>query len=189
VALTSDGAVVAWGDNFYGQTNVPAGLSGVTAIAAGDVHTVALTSDGAVVARGFNDFGQTNVPEGLSGVTASKSIACGSSAPSDDIEQTVAAGASSLSYDAATGQYSYVWKTDKAWGGTYRQLIVRLADGADHIANFTFTKYQAGRSRLQGTLRDCAGARAHVMTHQNVLDAFQRRIPHIIETDTGNTIV
>jgi len=37
VALTSDGAVVARGDNFYGQTNVPAGLSGVTANAAGDV--------------------------------------------------------------------------------------------------------------------------------------------------------
>jgi len=24
--------------------------------------------------------------------------------------------------------------------GTCRQLIVRLADGADHVANFTFTK-------------------------------------------------
>ncbi len=35
--------VVAWGRNDYGQTNVPAGLSGVTAIAAGSSHTVAIS--------------------------------------------------------------------------------------------------------------------------------------------------
>ena len=34
--------MVAWGWNNYGQTNVPAGLSGVTAIAAGFGHTVVL---------------------------------------------------------------------------------------------------------------------------------------------------
>src|SRR5206468_883512 len=34
------GTVVAWGYNGFGQTTVPAGLSGVTAIAAGDGHTV-----------------------------------------------------------------------------------------------------------------------------------------------------
>ena len=34
--------MVAWGDNFYGQTTVPPGLSGVKAIAAGENHTVAL---------------------------------------------------------------------------------------------------------------------------------------------------
>ena len=53
VALKSDGTVVAWGYNFYGQTTVPPGLSGVTAIAAG-YHTVALKSDGTVVAWGDN---------------------------------------------------------------------------------------------------------------------------------------
>jgi hypothetical protein len=74
------------------------------------------------------------------GYPVSKSIACGTSAPSDDIEQTVPAGLSSLSYAAATGQYSYVWRTDKAWGRTCRHLVVRLADGTDHVANFTFTK-------------------------------------------------
>ncbi len=34
----------------------------------------------------------------------------------DGIEQTVTAGSSGLGYDPATGQYTYVWKTDKAWG-------------------------------------------------------------------------
>jgi uncharacterized repeat protein (TIGR03803 family) len=65
------GTVVAWGWKNYGQTNVPAGLSGVvTAIAAGYGHTVTLKNDGTVVAWGYNGFGQTNVPAGLSGVTA-----------------------------------------------------------------------------------------------------------------------
>ncbi len=41
--LTQGGTVVAWGKNEYGQTTVPAGLSGVVAIAAGSYHTVALS--------------------------------------------------------------------------------------------------------------------------------------------------
>jgi hypothetical protein len=65
-------------------------------------------------------------------------ITCSSSAPTDEIEQTVTAGASSLSYDAASGQYSYTWKTDKAWAGSCRQLTVRLIDGSEHIALFQF---------------------------------------------------
>jgi hypothetical protein len=64
------GTVVAWGDNEYGQTTVPVGLSGVTAIAAGYGHTVALKSDGTVVAWGSNYKGKTTVPAGLSRVTA-----------------------------------------------------------------------------------------------------------------------
>jgi alpha-tubulin suppressor-like RCC1 family protein len=54
----------------YGETTVPAGLSGVTAIAAGSYHSLALKSDGTVVAWGGNMNGQTTVPVGLSGVTA-----------------------------------------------------------------------------------------------------------------------
>ena len=34
LALKNDGTVVVWGDNTYGQTNVPAGLTDVVAIAA-----------------------------------------------------------------------------------------------------------------------------------------------------------
>jgi alpha-tubulin suppressor-like RCC1 family protein len=49
---------------------VPAGLSSVTAIAAGGYHSLALKSDGTVVAWGRNDDGQATVPAGLSSVTA-----------------------------------------------------------------------------------------------------------------------
>ncbi|MBF0528707.1 MAG: hypothetical protein HQK55_05440 [Deltaproteobacteria bacterium] len=62
--------VVGWGYNYSGQTTVPSGLTGVTAIAAGSYHSLALKSDGTVVAWGNNGFGQTSVPAGLSGVTA-----------------------------------------------------------------------------------------------------------------------
>lgn len=70
VALRDDGVVFAWGENDYGQTNVPPGLSNVVAIAAGNYHNVALRSDGTVVAWGDNEYGQTNVPAGLTNVVA-----------------------------------------------------------------------------------------------------------------------
>src|SRR5262249_35782579 len=53
------GTVVAWGDNTYGQSSVPAGLSSVSAIAAGFQHSLALKSDGTVVAWGDNTYGQS----------------------------------------------------------------------------------------------------------------------------------
>src|SRR5215203_3315723 len=68
----------------------------------------------------------------------SQRIACDSTAPIDRIEQTVSAGASNISYDVATGQYIYVWKTTKAWKGTCRQFTMKLDDGTVHRANFKF---------------------------------------------------
>ena len=65
-------------------------------------------------------------------------VACGSNDPLDTIEQTVTANASSLSYDAGSNTYNYVWKTQSAWAGTCRQFILVLTDGTQHIANFKF---------------------------------------------------
>jgi len=70
MALRSDGTVVAWGDNWQGQTNVPPGLSNVVRIAAGEYHSMALKSDGTVVVWGDNWAGQTNIPSGLTNVIA-----------------------------------------------------------------------------------------------------------------------
>jgi hypothetical protein len=54
-----------------GQTTIPAGLSGVTAIAAGGDFTMALKNNGQVVAWGDNANGQTTIPSAaLTGVTA-----------------------------------------------------------------------------------------------------------------------
>ena len=59
-----DGYVVAWGDNAFGQCNVPALPPGVSyvEIAAAYYHSVARRSDGLVVAWGKNGLGQCNVP-------------------------------------------------------------------------------------------------------------------------------
>ena len=53
LALNRDGTVTAWGDDGYGQCRVPAGLTGVRAIAAGGCHSVALKSDGTVACWGL----------------------------------------------------------------------------------------------------------------------------------------
>jgi probable HAF family extracellular repeat protein len=73
-----------------------------------------------------------------SGYPASRSTTCESNVPSDVITETVTAGASSLSYDAASDQYTYIWKTDRNWAGTCRDLIVKLNDLSEHVANFRF---------------------------------------------------
>jgi alpha-tubulin suppressor-like RCC1 family protein len=64
------GSVVAWGYNSSGQTNVPAGLSNVVAIAAGGYFSMALGSDGTVRAWGDSGSGETTLPAGLSDVVA-----------------------------------------------------------------------------------------------------------------------
>jgi len=72
------------------------------------------------------------------GYPLSQQVACGTGAPIDDIETTITAGGSSLSYDSITDTYTYVWKTNQAWAGSCRQLIVTLKDGSVHTANFKF---------------------------------------------------
>jgi alpha-tubulin suppressor-like RCC1 family protein len=68
LALKSDGTVAAWGT--YDQSTVPADLTDVAAVAAGQYHSLALKSNGTVVAWGDNGVGQTNVPANLRGVVA-----------------------------------------------------------------------------------------------------------------------
>jgi hypothetical protein len=66
-------------------------------------------------------------------------VSCGS-AYQDAIEETVTAGNSTLTYDTGTQQYHYVWKTDKGWGGTCRQLQIKFRDGTTRTALFNFTR-------------------------------------------------
>jgi hypothetical protein len=66
--LKAAGTVAVWGQGTYGQTNLPAGLTNVVAIADGRRHSLALKSDGTLVAWGSNQYGQTNVPFGLTNI-------------------------------------------------------------------------------------------------------------------------
>ena len=74
------------------------------------------------------------------GYPKSQDILCNTTYSVDGIEETVTAGASSLSYDASIDQYTYIWKTDKAWANACRQLVIKLNDGTSQRANFHFIK-------------------------------------------------
>jgi hypothetical protein len=103
-----------------------------------NLPTVNSVKAGSAVPIKFSLGGNQGLNIFAAGYPASQSKSCSTGAPVDEIEQTVTAGASSLQYDAGAGQYIYVWKTEKAWAGQCRQLTVRLADGTDHQAAFTF---------------------------------------------------
>lgn len=99
VALLADGTLRAWGSNHQGAlglgsvdmtavsipTAIPR-LSGVTAIACGDYHTVAVLDDGRVMAWGDGQYGQLGLgdaksrsqPTLIPGLERVKAIACGS---------------------------------------------------------------------------------------------------------------
>jgi Tol biopolymer transport system component len=79
------------------------------------------------------------------GYPKSQSVSCETFAgsPSDPIESTVSTPAG-LTYNAATDQYTYVWKTDRAWAGSCRRLLVKFAPsvpaygGSQVLFNFKF---------------------------------------------------
>jgi predicted extracellular nuclease len=84
---------------------------------------------------GFKGFGVM-----APGYPQSQPIACDDSAPTDVVETTLPARFSVLLYDPVTDTYVYLWKTDRSWAGTCRQLVVKLDDGSVHRANFQFTR-------------------------------------------------
>jgi len=100
--------------------------------------TLNLAKAGSAIPVKFSLSGNQGLSILAAGYPKSKEISCDTSALLDAIEATVTAGSSSLSYDPIADQYVYVWKTDKAWAGTCRQLMVRLDDLTDHVANFKF---------------------------------------------------
>jgi hypothetical protein len=70
----------------------------------------------------------------------SQPISCDLGAPTGPPLEGETAGGSSLSYDAQTQQYTYVWKSERAWAGTCREIRFRLNDGTEeHALRFHFT--------------------------------------------------
>ena len=52
--------------------------------------------------------------------------------------EPAAAGPEGLAYDAATGVYTFHWKTSRSWKGQCRTLTLRFADGSELVADFRF---------------------------------------------------
>lgn len=74
------------------------------------------------------------------GYPQSQQVDCPASAVLAPAEETTAAGKSTLKYDAGKKQYIYIWKTEKSWAGTCRTFTLRLVDGSEHSASFSFVR-------------------------------------------------
>ena len=181
-ALKSDGTVVCWGDDTYGQSTVPVDLSGVVGIAAGDNHTVALKSDGTVVCWGDNLYGQCTVPANLN----AKKISAGGnftaairsatstdvspnngSVSDDEVENTLACWGDNaegqctvpvcegLSYDPSAHKYRMrFWDVSCGWDHV---VAVRMDD---HVAKAArdhseLTRYVSTKTKF--TFKDSSG--------------------------------
>jgi hypothetical protein len=94
---------------------------------------------GAAVPIKFGLGGSLGLDIFSAGPTAT-SMSCPLGGTVDAIEETVAASTSGLTYDPVTGQYVYVWKTDKGWAGKCQKLSISLKDGTVKTALFQFTK-------------------------------------------------
>jgi uncharacterized protein len=107
-----------------------AGLPAVNVVRAGQAVPVKFSLGGY---RGLDIF--------ASGHPRSVGSTCDLAAATGQMEETVTAGQSSLSYDAATETYTYVWKTDRGWDGSCRDLVIRFDDaGSAYRTRFHFTR-------------------------------------------------
>lgn len=105
-----------------------------------NLPTVNVAKAGSAIPVKFSLGGDQGLGIFASGYPRSQAITCDAAAPQGPVEETVTAGSSSLSYDAATQRYTYVWKSDKAWANSCRMLTLQFTDGSTHTASFKFTK-------------------------------------------------
>ena len=144
-ALSTDHLLYCWGRNDFGQTKIP-NLGGPSETftweglyppveAEPALNTVKAGSGVPLKFSLGGDYGldvlDLNSP-------ASQPLDCTLLNPSGELAPTRSAGGTGLSYDSASGQYTYVWKTDKAWAGMCRALSLQLADGTEHRVAFQF---------------------------------------------------
>jgi hypothetical protein len=103
-----------------------------------NLPTVNIVTAGQAIPMKFSLGGNQGLNIFAVGYPISSPIACDANEPGSTIEETVNAGGSTLSYNTTTDQYTYVWNTNKAWKGTCRMFVVKLADGTEHFAKFRF---------------------------------------------------
>ncbi|MBZ5734914.1 hypothetical protein K8Z61_10440 [Nocardioides sp. TRM66260-LWL] len=167
LALAADGTAHAWGDNSRGQlgtgTNTQRTSAGavtvagsslatktITAIAAGDTHTLALASDGTVHGWGNNSNGQLGVNTAAQTSTAVATTVTGTSLATKTIT-TIAAGFTHSLALATDG-------TLHAWGANGGG---QLGDGTTNIRAAAVAVAITGTSLAGKNIVSIAGGYAH----------------------------
>ncbi|HUM68627.1 MAG TPA: ExeM/NucH family extracellular endonuclease, partial [Chloroflexota bacterium] len=74
-----------------------------------------LVTAGSAIPMKFSLNGDKGLNIFAPGFPTSVGIGCDTGSPENDVQETVTAGSSSLSYDPDTDTYTYVWKTAKVW--------------------------------------------------------------------------
>ncbi|MGB7876366.1 MAG: PxKF domain-containing protein, partial [Anaerolineales bacterium] len=100
--------------------------------------TFNLVKSGRAVPIKFSLNGDRGMDIFAPGYPRSEEISCDAVDTVNNVNNTLSDSASSLSYDSTAKQYNYVWKTEKSWSGSCRQLIVGLIDGQSYMLNFKF---------------------------------------------------
>ncbi len=139
--------VVAWGDNSFGKTNVPAAATDVWAIAAGHSHSLALKADGTVI--GWGRAPAATVPTGLSNVVAisagrGQSLALKADgalaawgAPTSQQTTNIPPGLTNVVAIACGDDHNLVLRGDGtvfAWGANYSGQTILPADLSNVVA-------------------------------------------------------
>ncbi|MFI6317619.1 PxKF domain-containing protein [Nonomuraea sp. NPDC050556] len=98
--------------------------------------TVNVSTAGSGVPLTFSLPGDAGLDILASGYPASRNVDCQTflGQPADAIESTTSTRAG-LTYNAGSDTYTYVWKTDRSWSSTCRQLILRFGKNVPSYAN------------------------------------------------------
>lgn len=103
-----------------------------------NMPTLNIATAGSAVPVKFSLGGDQGLAVFAADYPASSPVACDANEPGSEVSETVNAGGSSLIYDPAADQYTYIWKTNRSWRGTCRILLVRFNDHSQYLAKFRF---------------------------------------------------
>ena len=143
-AISGTHEVYCWGRDNHGQATVPAfgdpavrfDFEGFYPPVKGEPALNAVKA-GSAVSLKFSLGGDWGLNVIDLGAPTSGLLDCDLLDSSGEFEPVQSVGAG-LTYDPDSDQYTYVWKTEKAWAGTCRVLSLQLVDGTEHLAAFQF---------------------------------------------------
>jgi hypothetical protein len=110
-------------EGFYGVKNTP---------------SVNQTGAAGVVPLFFSLDGDKGLKIFADGAPSSKQVDCNTKAPLGSPVVTQSLLNKGLTYIPQAKTYSYIWRADKAWKGTCRELDLNLNDGSNHSLYFKF---------------------------------------------------